>query len=123
MSTECCRAGFVKLIFPCSGASDVGEIADHAGRKLTKEGVGRMYCLAGIAGGVSEIVASTKAAGKILVIDGCPSDCARNTLLHAGLDGFDHLRVTDLGFAKGQSPVNNDNVEKVAIEGASALLK
>ena len=124
MSDKCCSgADAPKLIFPCSGASNVGEIADHAGRKMTKDGVGKMYCLAGIGGRVSGIMATTKSAGKILAIDGCPLDCVKNTLLQAGFDDFKHVRVTDLGLIKGESPVSGENVEKVAVEGASALLK
>jgi len=33
--SECC-AGGIKLIYACSGAADVGEIADHAARGLAQ---------------------------------------------------------------------------------------
>jgi len=66
-----------KLIFACSGGSDVGKISDEAARLLTKEGKGKMFCLAGIGGRVSGIMASTEAAAKMLAIDGCPLDCAK----------------------------------------------
>ena len=44
----CACGSAPKLIFACSGAADVGAIADQAARKLTKDGAGKMYCLAGI---------------------------------------------------------------------------
>ena len=44
MSQSTCGGG-PRLIFACSGASDVGEIADRAARKLSREGVGKMYCI------------------------------------------------------------------------------
>jgi uncharacterized metal-binding protein len=66
------------LIFPCSGGSNVGQIANEAAKQLTKQGVGKMYCLAGIGGHISGIVESTKAAKKIIAIDGCPVICARS---------------------------------------------
>jgi len=119
--TGCACDTAPKLIFPCSGASDVGEIADRTGRYLTAGGAGKMYCLAGIGGRVSGIVESTKAAAKILAIDGCPQDCAKKTLEHAGFDVFEHLRVTDLGLKKGKSPVTDENVNEVA-EKAKNLL-
>lgn len=125
MSSKCsceCEAA-PKLIFPCSGGSDVGEITDRAARQLTADGVGRMYCLAGVGGRVSGIMASTESAGKILAIDGCPLDCAKNALQQAGFNDFEHLRITELGLQKGQSPVTAENVEKVALEGASFLLR
>ena len=111
--TPCCVTA-PKLIFPCSGASDVGEITDRAARKLTRDGIGRMYCLAGIGGRVENILESTKGASKILVIDGCSSDCARNTLLQAGFKEFEHLRLTDVGMEKGKSPVSEELIEQVS---------
>ena len=56
----CC--GGPKLIFACSGAADVGEIADHAARKLTKEEAGSMFCLAGVGGKVDPIMSKTSSA-------------------------------------------------------------
>ena len=38
-------SGGPTLVFACSGAADVGEISDRAARKLSKDGVGAMYCL------------------------------------------------------------------------------
>ncbi|MEK7995130.1 MAG: putative zinc-binding protein, partial [Planctomycetota bacterium] len=43
-SNEC--SGGPKLIFACSGAADVGEIADRAARRMTRNGSGSMFCLA-----------------------------------------------------------------------------
>ncbi len=111
---KCLCEGGVVLIFACSGAADVGAIADRAARRLAANGVGNMYCLAGVGGKVSGIVASTKAAGKIIAIDGCPLDCARKTLEQIDIRDPIHLRVTDLGFKKGETPVTDENIAKVA---------
>jgi len=121
-SNNSCQCGAApKLIFPCSGAADVGEIADRAARKLTREGAGSMYCLAGIGGGVSGIVGTTEAASKILVIDGCSQDCGKKTLEHRGLEMFEHLRVTDMGMEKGETPATEECVATVAARGAEKL--
>jgi uncharacterized metal-binding protein len=110
------------LIFACSGAADVGEIADKVARQLTKEGVGRMFCLAGVGGRISGIMKTTESASKILAIDGCELDCAKELLKQAGFTGFEHLRITDLGMLKGKTTVTEQNIAKVAEQGA-ALLK
>src|SRR4030042_3189527 len=89
-------SGGPTLIFACSGAADVGEIADRAARKLTKEGVGKMFCLAGIGGRVSGIMKTTEAASKILAIDGCTLNCAGRCLEEAGFTEFEHLELADL---------------------------
>jgi uncharacterized metal-binding protein len=123
MSTkeDCQCSTAPKLIFPCSGAADVGAIADQAGRKLSREGIGNMFCLAGIGGGVSGIIESAKAASGILAIDGCPIDCAKKTLEKAGIKGFTHLRVTDHGLTKGKSAVTDESVTGIAELGAALL--
>jgi len=102
------------LIFACSGGADVGEISDQAGRQLSAEGTGKMFCLAGVGGGVEAILETTRQATKILAIDGCPVDCTKKTLEAAGFKEFAHLRVTDCGMEKGHAPLTGERVSKVA---------
>jgi len=106
-------AGGSTLIFACSGAADVGEISDSAARQLTKEGVGKMFCLAGIGGQVKGIMQTTQNADHILAIDGCSLDCVKLCLEEAGFMEFDHMRVTDMGLEKGKSPSTDENIETV----------
>jgi len=121
--TKKCACGVApKLIFPCSGGSDVGAITDQTARKLTRDGVGKMYCLAGIGGRVGGIMETTRAADAILAIDGCPQDCARKTLELAVFTGFAHLRLSDIGLKKGTSPMTDTHVAHVAAH-AQELLK
>ncbi|MFC2160778.1 putative zinc-binding protein [Acidobacteriota bacterium] len=101
------------LIFACSGAADVGAIADQAARRLTANGSGKMYCLAGIGGHVPGIIKTTQEAEKILALDGCPVDCTKLSLEEAGITNFEHIKVTDLGIEKGQSPATNENITTV----------
>ena len=108
------------LIFACSGAADVGAIADRAARKLTADGAGKMYCLAGIGGRVPGILKTTEEAEKILAIDGCPLDCTKLSLEETGFTEFEHVKVTDLGLEKGKSPATDENIATVV---QAALLK
>ncbi len=120
-AASCACGTAANLILACSGAADVGHIADLAARKLTREGVGKMFCLAGIGGEVSGILETTRAASKILVIDGCPLNCARRSLEKAGFNDFEHVQLADLGLAKGQSPVSDEAVARVASAVAGRL--
>ena len=115
-----CSAG-PKLIFACSGASNLGHISDQAARQLTKEGVGKMYCLTGIGGRVNPIMVNTQAASKILAIDGCELDCAKSCLQQAGFDHFEHLRLSDLGMKKAVTLVDADSINKVVAQGKEKL--
>ncbi len=118
---SCACGGAPKLIFACSGAADVGAVADQAARKLTKDGAGKMYCMAGIGGRVSGIMATTESAAKILAIDGCPLACAKNSLELAGFKKYEHLQLADMGMEKGKTPPTPETVAKVATVGAAKL--
>lgn len=103
-----------RLIFSCSGASDTGELSDRVARKMTHEGSGSMACLAGIGGRISGIQLSAEAAGAILVIDGCPQDCAKKTLELAGLKNIRHVQLSELGYLKGRTEINDENIARIA---------
>jgi len=60
--SKCCCGGKTILIYPCSGAANTGEIADQISRKLTKEGFGKMTCLASVGAHISGFVQSAKGA-------------------------------------------------------------
>jgi len=111
-NTNVCTAA-PTLVFACSGAADVGAVADRAARELTARGAGKMYCLAGIGGRVPGIIKTTAEAEKILAIDGCPLDCVKLSLEEAGFTDFEHMKVTDLGLEKGRSPATEENVGRV----------
>ena len=119
MNNNCkCDCGSApKLIFACSGAADVGSLADQAARKMTRDGYGKMFCLAGIGGRVSGIVKTTESAQAILAIDGCPLNCAKKSLEEAGLNNFKHLQLSDLGMVKGETEVSEINILEIASQG------
>lgn len=117
----CACGSSPKLIFACSGASDVGAISDQAARKLTRDGAGKMYCLAGLGGRVSGIMATTESAARILAIDGCPLSCGKNCLEQAGFTKYEHLQLADLGMEKGKTPPTPEAVAKAATAGAAKL--
>ncbi len=120
MSEECC-SGSPTLIFACSGAANTGAMADLAARKLAGDGVGKMYCLAGLGGGIQPIIDTTKAARKVLAIDGCPTACATKTLERVGIEGSLCVRVTELGIEKGKTPVTDEVIVKVAAAATEKL--
>lgn len=109
------------LVFCCSGAADVGEIAHRAARLLDDRGVASRFCLAGIGGRVEAMLRKTRQARGVLVIDGCRTGCAHRAMEQAGLSGFAALCVGDLEFEKDQSPVTDDRIRQVADRGAALL--
>lgn len=120
---KCIRNTAPRLIFACSGAADVGAVADQAARQLTRDGAGKMFCLAGIGGRISGIMKSTEAASKLLAIDGCPLNCVKACLEEAGFTNFEHLQLADLGMAKGSTEITESNIGKVVEAGAKLLAR
>jgi uncharacterized metal-binding protein len=112
------------LIFPCSGGSNVGQIANQASVKLTKDGMGNFFCLAGIGGHATGMIESTKAGKVIVAIDGCPVACAKKTLEHAGFNIDEYVQVTGIGIEKNHDldPVSPD-VDKVTAYLTPRILK
>jgi len=110
------------LVFPCSGGSNVGQMANAAGVELTKQGRANMYCLAGMGAHVSGMVDSAAGAEYRIAMDGCAVACARKTLEHAGLRVDRAVIVTDLGIKKNHEfEWSEDDLQQVmqaALEGA-----
>lgn len=121
MSTACEKNPAPKLIFSCSGAADVGELADRVSRTLSKKGCSKMYCLAGVAADLENFVTHTKSASDVLVIDGCPADCAKKVVVNAGIQDFQFMRITDYGFIKGSAQVNEEAITSL-VQTASEIL-
>jgi uncharacterized metal-binding protein len=119
--TDCSKSPSAKLVFACSGAADVGELADLAARKINREGLAKMFCTVGLGGKVEPILETTKASDTILALDGCPLDCTRRSLEEAGFENYLHLRVTDIGLTKGKTEITDAAISTV-VEQAAALL-
>ena len=109
------------VVYACSGCSDAGELADRIARQLSRDGVARMSCLAGIGGRVKSLVTTAEKAERILVVDGCPLNCARHTLQLAGFQNFEHLELHKIGIRKGSCPVTEERIS-AGVEAAKAIL-
>ena len=88
---------------------------------MTLDLAGKMYCLAGIGGRVKDIITNTKAAARVLVIDGCKEECARQTMELAGFKDFQHLKLADMGFKKGETRLTAARIRQVADKGSELL--
>lgn len=98
------------LFFPCSGGSNVGQIANDVCRQLTMDGQGKLFCLAGVGGKIDSFVEKAKDGSKVIVIDGCNLHCARKILENANIPINTHIVLTDLGVAKNNNLINEQSV-------------
>ena len=101
-----------KIVLACSGGSDLGELSDKVARKFRNTGVYNMKCLAMVAADSKELIESIKST-ETLVIDGCPVDCGKKIMSGAKLTNYKYIRLTDLGFIKGKTPVTEGSISKI----------
>ncbi len=113
----------ITVVYACSGCSDAGEIADRVARQLSRDGAAKMSCLAGIGGRVKSLVATAEGADHILVVDGCPLNCAAHTLKLAGFKKFEHLELHKIGIRKGSTPVTDERIADGVIAAKKILLE
>ena len=118
-----CSCGTIRynLVFACSGAADVGAVADRAARKLAQEKSASMCCTAAIAAEIGEILEKAAFASKIVVIDGCDKVCAKKILDKGGFAGHAHVELGALGMEKGKTPANEQNIVLAANAAIDAL--
>jgi uncharacterized metal-binding protein len=100
------------IVIACSGACDLGQVTDIVARKLRDNKVRKMNCLAAVGADVKPTIEAFKAAN-LLLLDGCPVDCGKKILDKAGIENYKYMRMTDLGYIKGQTPVTDKIIEVV----------
>ena len=116
MSNDCCNGSSQVMILACSGASNVGQLSNQAAVELTREGVGKMFCLAGIGGLLGGFVQSAKDTESMVVMDGCAIGCAKAIFNNAGIPLKNHLVLTDLGIEKNKNfKLDSNDVDKVKV--------
>ena len=122
--TKClCGSSDVRVV-ACSGASNVGQIANQAALELAKAKIAGFFCLAGVGAHIKGMVKSGKEADLMISIDGCPVQCAAKTLQHVEIEPAIQVIVTDFGIEKSHDialdeKVCSEVVEKVKEELAS----
>lgn len=108
-----CCGGAPRLVFACSGASDVGAVVDQAAWRVSRIKLASMGCLAAVANGLDFAMDPVKVAERIIVIDGCPENCAKLTMEKAGVSTFDHILLSELGMEKGHTKVDQEHIARV----------
>jgi uncharacterized metal-binding protein len=101
-----------KIVIACSGACDLGQVTDIVARKLRDNKVFKMNCPAAIGADVTPTIEAFKAAN-LLMLDGCAVDCGKKILDKAEITNYQYIRMTDLGYVKGQTPVTDEVIKAV----------
>ena len=103
-----------RIIFPCAGQANAGQLTNLAAIQLTEEGYGSIACASLLAIGSEGLVRNAQDVDEVLVLDGCPMECAKKIAEAQGVPVGQHLVMTELGITKGPSKsYTDDDIEKI----------
>lgn len=100
-------------IVACSGASNTGCYTDTIARKMAAEGEAKMLCLARFAIDEKWAEKAKKDIQNLIVLDGCPINCAKKIVEQTGIKDFHHINTTDFEIIKGKTTVTDDKVNSI----------
>lgn len=101
-----------KLLYSCSGAATVGELADHVVRRLRKHKIGNMTCLSAVAAKLSGFIQSAMAVSENIVIDGCAAGCGKKIFEQQNIP-YTHYILTNFGIKKGKTEITTELIQSV----------
>ena len=92
------------VIFSCyGGASNTGITSALACLEAVKElGLEKVavMCLGGLPTNVKQVLGKTRAAKKIVTVDGCPFECSKKIVEQAGFKPLSIMLTRDIGMKK-----------------------
>ncbi|MBO4248432.1 putative zinc-binding protein [Halomicrobium sp. IBSBa] len=102
------------LVYSCSGCSSAAQMANDLAVRLDRERVAEMSCIAGVGADVDPLVETATAGRPMVVIDGCPLECARNSLERHDVTPDRHVNLAKRGVAKEyHTDYDDDQAERL----------
>lgn len=115
-------------LFVCfGGMSNVGTLTGLAGLEAIKQagpGKAAIFCLGGLPTQAPSVIEKTTNVGRIVVVDGCPLNCARKIVEQAGYHPDAAITlVNDCGIKKGPPTQYTADDLAVATDAILAALR
>ena len=88
------------LVYSCSGCSSAAQMANDLAVRLDREEHAEMSCIAGVGGDVPPLVNTATSGRPMLVVDGCPLECARESLEQHDVTPDRHVNLAKRGVPK-----------------------
>jgi uncharacterized metal-binding protein len=100
-------------IVSCSGASNTGKYSDEVARMIMSQGSAKMLCLARFSIDKPFAENAKNEIGKLVVLDGCPINCAEKTMQANRIENYTHINITDFGVVKGKTPFEREKAMEI----------
>lgn len=102
------------LVYACSGCSSAAQMANYVAVQLDRRGAAEMSCIAGVGGDVPALLKVARSGRPMIVIDGCPLECAKKSLERHGIAPDEHVQLADRGVKKRfHADFDHDEAERV----------
>ncbi|MBV1919824.1 MAG: putative zinc-binding protein [Pseudomonadales bacterium] len=88
------------LIYSCSGCSNNAQLTNDVALALDKAGQAEMSCIAGVGGGVKNLVKKAQSGRVIVALDGCQLHCVKGCLAQHDVKPSLHYTLTEQGIKK-----------------------
>jgi uncharacterized metal-binding protein len=121
--TKCACGSANVAIFPCVGASNVGQLSNKIAIELEKQNIGNLMCIAGIGARAAGLMKSAEASDRIIAIDGCPVNCASKTLELAGFKVDRQIVISEFGIKKTREKELKEDEFSKALENTFKTLQ
>lgn len=97
------------LVYSCSGCSNNAQLTNDVALALDKEGQAEMSCIAGVGGGVKNLVKKAKSERPIVALDGCQLHCVKGCLAQHDVSPTLHYTLTEHGIKKQNQTEYEEN--------------
>ena len=97
------------LIYSCSGCSNNAQLTNDVALALDKIGEAEMSCIAGVGGGVKNLVKKAQSGRIIVALDGCQLHCVKGCLAQHDVSPTLHYTLTEHGIKKQNQTEYEEN--------------
>ena len=78
----------------------MAQLANDIAVKINYDGIAEMSFIAGVGGKVKSLVKTARSNRPIIVVDGCPLQCAKECLKNIDIEPNEHIILTDYDLKK-----------------------
>nr|WP_319538152.1 putative zinc-binding protein [uncultured Methanospirillum sp.] len=111
---SCAGGDASRIIFPCGGQANTGQISNQVAIQLEEEGYGKFSCTTLLISS-EDLVKKAASMDAVIAIDGCDKACARKIAEKVGVPVYQHLLIPNLGVEKktGDRSFTQEEVESI----------
>ncbi len=114
------------LVYSCSGCSNNAQLTNDVALALDKAGQAEMSCIAGVGGGVKNLVKKAQSGRTIVALDGCQLHCVKGCLAQHDVSPTLHYTLTEHGIKKQNQTKYEENdfetIKSTVLKDIEALI-